>query len=218
MPLEKPSAPSATVNAFRVGLPAFLAGRLYGQAGGLVGAASLNPNPALPTLVDVTAPDGTLEHDQQQVFVLGLQDIQAGRTLAAATEAGWRFFAGNAQGKVVAGYTSQRPPNATWKLTTVTVGPGVFSSLQQAHGLNALQQVKHNLYDLRLLKIPGLNVEAFWLFARSAAPALLVPSPAGPDQLQELLASHQTYTEPDFLNIVQTLTAKRLGYPPQYGS
>ncbi|HUJ51428.1 MAG TPA: hypothetical protein VLW25_14560 [Bryobacteraceae bacterium] len=218
MPIDKPSAPSPTVTAFRVSLPAFLAGPLYGQAGGLVGAASLNPNPALPTLADVTAPDGTLEHDPQQLFVLGLQDIQAGKTLAAATEAGWRFFAGNAPGKVVVGYASLRPPNTAWKLTNVTVGPGVFSSLQQSHGLNALPQVKDNLYDLRFLKIPGINVEAFWLFSRSDAPALLVPSPAGADQLQEPLANQPIYTEPDFLNIVQTLTAKRIDYPPQYGS
>ena len=217
MPLDRPSAQAGPLNAFRAGLAAFLAGPLYGQAGGLIGAASLNPYPALPTLAEVTAPDGTVEHDQQQVFVLGLDDIQAGKPLTAATEAGWRYFAGQVVGKVVVGYTSERPPGNAWKLTTTSVGPGVFSSLQQSQALDLLPQVKNNLYELRFLKVPGLNVEAFWLLSRTDH-SLLVPSPGGSDQLQELLSTQTTYTESDFLGIVQHLAVRRLSYPQTYGS
>ncbi|HLH00954.1 MAG TPA: hypothetical protein VKX49_31910 [Bryobacteraceae bacterium] len=220
MPLERPSAPSQAAAAFNKDLPNFLAGPLFPSGGGIVSAVSLSPQPALPTISDLTGAGATLDHDPQEVFVLGMQDIHDGKDLSAATPAGWRFFAGSAPGKVVIGYASQRPPNGDYRLTALTFGAAPFLVLQQSLALDSLSplQNNNNRYSLRFLRVPGLNVEAFWLFAGANAPDLFVPSPAGADQLQSQLAGQQWYDSSALLSILQTLTADRIKYPAPYGS
>lgn len=220
MSILRPDAPTPAAVAFNNDLPKFLAGPLFPDAGGLVSSVNLNAKTVPPTLAELTAanPGASLDHDQQEVFVLGLQAINAGKDLSAATPAGWRFFAGYDAGKVVVGYAAARPPSNEYRLTAVSFGAGPTLWLQQAHSLDSLPQPQTDPFQLRYLRVPGLNIEAYWLVSGGGGPDLIIPSPAGQRQLQADLANEPVYDADTFLSILRSLAQDRLTYPAPYGS
>jgi len=217
MALIKPAPPPLAVLAFRDGLAAFLAGPNFGSVGTLAHEVQLGSSPALPTYIDVVSQPQTPGHDWQEVFVLGLNDLQAHKDLSAATPAGWRCFAGTIPGPVVVGYVAPRPPSF-WRLTAVTFGTRASDALTESQALDAVPQVQTSDYNLRFLRIPGLNLELFWFVSLSGGNDLIIPSPAGSAQLQSSLSKSRFFDSPVFLSIVYGLASQRLAYPATMGS
>jgi hypothetical protein len=177
--------------------------------------------PSLQDLGQVDDPD--LIHDPQPLFLLGLKEIAENAGVKAAKPAGWRFFAGRREGAIVMGKLSIRIPSEGWKLTAGNYGDRTWAVYQATLALEQLPQVKEADYDLRVLVIPGLNLEGFWLVAQPpksgnpVLPDLVVPFPAMPDQPIVAIHRDPVYTMAEFLATIRPLARLRLTTEAKYG-
>jgi hypothetical protein len=173
----------------------------------------------------VQTPDTLDLHSAHHTFHLGLDPIKAGVGAAAAKQAGWRLFVGT--DNKVRGDVRTSPSG--WKLAAVfhkdsTHVDMVQHQVRACDCLDRLQEVQNYTYSLRLLKIPGLNLEAFWLVAQDAQQEdLLVPfrEPKGKEPYPTLIGKLDRptpFTMTDFLKVIRPLAEKRLQYPRPYGS
>lgn len=213
MPLITPTLPAEVTAAFTDGLPKFL-------AGGQTNIRSVGAPPDIPSLQDVGAPDGgPAVHDPQACFTLGLQ-AAVGGDLTASNSVGWRLFAGEQQFRTVLGRVVSNDL-AGWRLTAVfydqpTAGwTRVWDLLTASHNLANLPEVQAADYELRILSIPALNQESFWLVGKTPGSDLVVP--AAPNQLIRDLARAATITAADFLTAIAPLARERLRAPALAG-
>ncbi|HKE28447.1 MAG TPA: hypothetical protein VKB88_39125 [Bryobacteraceae bacterium] len=198
--------------AFSMQLPAFLAAPL-GATEQYVGAT-----PAVPTMTDLGANPAALLHDAQQVYLLGLAAVANNAGAGAASPAGWRIFAGTVQGYTVMGRVSFGPRPAGWRLTAAYYGDRVWQALQASDTLGNLPQVANANYELRVLTVPGLSLEAFWLVDQSSAGNdLVVPFPAAPNQPIDALNQAPVYSMPNFLAAIRPLAQLRAVAQADYG-
>ena len=93
-------------------------------------------------------------------------------------------------------------------MTNLAQGPRVAEALQAAAAVAALPEVRAADYELRLLRIPGLLIEAFWLVSQSGGADLVVPFLTLNKQLQ----LSRPYPLTDFMNVVQPLATRRLTF------
>jgi hypothetical protein len=213
MALVRPIPPADVAQAFRAGLPAFLSGPDFGDAGRLGHDHNLGGIPPLPSGPDVG--DGTDLGDRgaQQVFILGLHDLQSGAGTTAASLKAWRFFAGHSPRTMVAGDCARDARTGDWRLTNVSYGKRVWQMHDASNHLDDVPNIQGSMrYELRFLSIPGLHVEAFWLVPQSGGAGLAVIFPP-PSQSERLLNQQPVYPMPAFLNIVSALAVKRLSFP-----
>jgi hypothetical protein len=139
----------------------------------------------------------------------------------------WRCFAGghknmtSATGCMATFGGRGYPPV---KVMAVTRGTAPAEILRSTELLNELSEVSgnpNNQYELRVLRMPALGMEAFWLHSQSANLGdLVVPygslpaawSSANPPAPEAPKGSH-AYSEADFLNGVAQLAQQRLAKP-----
>jgi len=134
----------------------------------------------LARLRDFIQPSESLHHPltdiyrllhTQAVYVVGLNDlVKSG--LAGAKLTSWRYLAGSALGHAAGGEVSLLGPGDTPRLNGLLYGPEVTVFVQSADRfLSQYWQAYDDgdgEYELRILSIPGLLVEAFWLKCGSA--------------------------------------------------
>ena len=178
MPLLTPNAPTACLDAFSNGLSAFLPG---GPAGSVLRETFVGAAPLIPTSADVRTGSGQPKVTAAlRTFVLSLTDAANNNGQISPQPAGWSIFAGDANDRTVVGRLVQR--GQTWKLVAVQYGDLVWQTMSATRQLNAAPPVPLQLkdYELRLLLIPGLNLQMFWLVAQDAGlPDLVFQTPAG---------------------------------------
>ena len=227
MALLTPTPPQAVSEAFRDGLRTLFGELLTvlknlnpGDVGAILNQ-TLNKHflggpPEIPSLADLgLLGEALLDHNQQQVFTLGLSDLASEDSPRLI---GWRLFAGNNQGKTVLGHIIQ-PAAGGWKLTGCFYRDRVWDVLQASLALGSLPAVQQGDYELRLLTIPGLNLEAFWLVAKQPDQSdLVVPFPAAPNQPISGLNTAGTFTMANFQSIVSPLAKQRTSSPPSHVS
>jgi|SRR5580698_1460184 hypothetical protein len=167
MPLKRPHPPDAAADAFRNGLLSFL------SVGPPNSEAFVGERPPIPSVADVETGGS---HAVLQGFVLSLKDAATNSGVISPPHAGWRFFAGGEQNNTVLGSVVHRRHG--WKLVAVHYGNRVWQTLRASQQLDSsLQsQVHADTYELRLLAIPGLNLEVFWLSAQKAGSVDLIHS------------------------------------------
>jgi hypothetical protein len=207
MPILKPTPPPAVEEAFSKGLPAYLSVPDRNIVEQYAGTA-----PELPTLAELGLREDAISyHNAQQVFVLALNDAVNAANANAATPAGWRLFAGNTVNKTMLGRVSSRQTLSSWKLTSAYYGERVWNSLQASRALDALPEVRAGNYELRVLTVPGLSLETFWLVAHTQGfTDLVVPFPAKPNQPISVLNEESIYKMPNFLAAIRPLILLRL--------
>lgn len=218
MAIKKPTPPPDVVDAFLRQLPQFV-----WQAAETVFQRYVG-EPKVPLLQELgQLEDPNLIHDPQPLFLLGLREIAENAGVKAVKPAGWRFFAGRREGAILMGKLSRRIPSEGWKLTAGNYGDRTWEVYQATTALEHLPQVKEADYDLRVLVIPGLNLEGFWLVApppklgTPALPDLVVPFPALADQPIEKLHRDPVYTLDTFLATIRPLARLRLTTEAKYG-
>jgi hypothetical protein len=178
MALTEPTPPHAVSLAYTNGLANFL------KPG--------DPSPA---------GDRSSQPQAQQVFVLGLDDLP----LDNARFLGWRFLTGGRSGSALTAEVRATGPGGQPKLTGLSRGTGVTRSIHAAADVRKLPQAEG--HELRVLAIPGLLTEAFWLKAipGESEDDFVVPFLVTP---KELLLMHP-YPAKDFLTTAQTLANQR---------
>jgi hypothetical protein len=213
MALLTPTPPPEVTTAFQEGLTTLLDGPNRGSAGQITYQHYLGGPPAIPSQADVGFVSGAPPpgHDPQQVFVLGLSDLVRQPGTAAARQDSWRLFAGNTQGKTCMGRVVQRSPGG-WKLTSCLWGDQVWSALLASQAIATLAAALPADYELRVLRIPGINLEAFWLVAQPPASGdLVVPFQANQSILS--LGRSGTIELGTFLSVVGPMVIKRMLAP-----
>ena len=116
------------------------------------------------------------QYNMQAIYALGLQDLRA-TGLQNARKVGWRFLAGSGLRQAVAANvteTENEPP----QMTALTRGSEIASAIRAAQRIrDDFPEIKDALckYELRVLKIPGILLEVFWLKCLDSDP----PAPGG---------------------------------------
>jgi hypothetical protein len=140
MALTEPTPPHAVSLAYTNGLANFL-----------------KPGDPSPTVARSSQPQ------TQQVFALGLDDLINGGPLDKARFLGWRFLTGGRSGSALTAEVRATGPGGKPKLTGLSRGIGVTRSIHASADVRKLPQAEG--HELRVLAIPGLLTEAFWLKA-----------------------------------------------------
>jgi hypothetical protein len=208
--LIQPVPPQACATAFATQLPMFLLG-----APGLTKQSYLGGKVAIPSLSQL----GTAPPVPQQVFQLGLNAAANNSGTINPPSVGWRFLAGHGPGESVLGRMVQNPSSKAWKLTGVFFGERVWEAYVASQGLGSLPTVATDDYELRVLAIPALNLEAFWLVAQTAGSVdLIIPFPAQSLQLIPTLRAPNPYKMVTFLALIRPLAGGILTMPAGYGA
>jgi hypothetical protein len=181
MAIQRPPAPQEVTAAFLKGLGNLLLDPKVAQK---VAERYLGEPTRVPTQADL---GGLLEpnivHDAQHVYSLGL-DAAARGDADDIVKAGWRLFAGTTQQMIVMGRVTWRGQSG-WKMSAVNYGDWAWSVLEATRKLDELPQVKTADYELRVLAVPALSLEAFWLVSKTEGTQdLVVPfrSPGADDE------------------------------------
>jgi hypothetical protein len=157
----------------------------------------------------------------QPVYVLGLRDLQSG--LGSANLSCWRYLAGSSIGQAAGGEVSFLGLGNTPKLNGVIHGPEVTVAVQAADRICSQCEKKYkdskDNYELRVLSIPGLLIEAFWCkWSGKVNPGQPDKPGATPpaDYVTPFLSRSRKleifkeYTADQFLAIVQGMAGPRL--------
>ena len=131
----------------------------------------------------------------QWTFTLGLEELAKANAKLPDAAVGWRYEIGDGSGQALSATVDSKN-----KLVGLSRGPAVSSSLSVASELRTLPEAAEDDYEIRLLTIPGLLTEAFWLKSLDNKPDLIVPFSTA----QKLRLGHPYHSEV-FLNIMRPL-------------
>lgn len=143
----------------------------------------------------------------QRLYALEVSALARGRGLRAAKPQLWRFMATIAGHDVscdVSEESSRRGPS----MTSVSQGAHVAKARAAIRKAGALPEVKKKNFELRLLVIPALSVEAVWLKADDPAYDLTIPYLTGGARLKAM----QPCVAAKFLDAIHALAARSLAF------
>ncbi len=165
MPLRTPAPPASADQAARGAFQAAADARAF----------------RLPALRNATGP---LQLAQpHQVFTLGLDDLAAGRGLAAARPTGWRYLVQDGGNAVAAAETVAAGPGDGHVFSAFNEGRFVASTAEAIQAAGESPETSQDDFEVRLLHVPALHVMALWLHGQDAAAGdLLMPLEPSPVQ------------------------------------
>ncbi len=143
----------------------------------------------------------------QQLYALELKALAGAKGVRAAKPQLWRFMATIAGHDVscdVSGESSRKGP----RMTSVSQGPHVTRARTAIRKAATLPQVKLRRFELRLLVIPALSVEAVWLKAADPADDLTIPYLTGGARLK----AQQPCAAQKFIAAVRDLAARQITF------
>jgi hypothetical protein len=129
-----------------------------------------------------------------QVFLLGLDDLRAGRGLEAARLVGWRYLVEHA-GQAVALAETLVDPAGRHVAGQVNYGPfvaGTAEALRFAESLETQSETTPHL-----LHVPALYFQAVWLETLAGQPRLIPIAPTPPD-----VEPNRVYTAVELLGLL----------------
>lgn len=137
-----------------------------------------------------------------QVFTLGLPGVTKA-DLQSAKERGWRYIVLRDNVPFAMAEVTQAGETGQVRMSHFSFGPEVRASVQALHAIESLDELAEREFELRLLCIPPLNVNAFWLVSD------------GDNTLMPISASHgltafQPCRVPDFFKSIARAAERRL--------
>jgi len=161
-----------------------------------------------------------LHHSEPHpVYVATLDDLAAGKLLAAAKQTGWRYLLAQ-NDEVVAeaelsedrraakGAKGAKPRGLAF--ASLTHGPFTSATVDGLHAAERLPQVEKADYELRLLKAPAVYLVALWL--HGADEDILIPlgqPPAG-------LKKNKAYSEAAVIRALRATVARTKEFNDAY--
>jgi hypothetical protein len=115
-----------------------------------------------------------------QVFVLGADDLVAGRGLEAAQPTRWRYLVQEGDKIIAAASVLSQGPGDAHDLSHINEGPFVASTADALEYVRSHPELTSGDFELRLLQVPALHTMAIWLHPRSGDGDLLVPLAPSP--------------------------------------
>ncbi|WP_025042158.1 hypothetical protein [Nitrosospira briensis] len=130
-----------------------------------------------PALRNATGPLQLTE--PQQVFTLGLSDLVAGKGLDAARPTGWRYLVQEGD-NVLASAETVAGPRGEQVFSAFNESRFVDSSARALRAVADFPEVAQGGFELRLLNVPGLYVQALWFHETQGKGDLLQPLAPSP--------------------------------------
>lgn len=138
----------------------------------------------------------------QPIYVLGLDNLRAGRGLQAAQLTGWRYL-------VQADDARTPRPLALARTTVSPDGAHQFSSLNYgpfvagtADAIRAAEQMRLADSDVRVLEVPALYLVALWLdHGQESTLVPIAPAPPG-------IEPHHAYAAQELLDLLAQLASR----------
>jgi hypothetical protein len=130
-----------------------------------------------PALRNATEPLQLTE--PHQVFTLGLTDLAAGKGLDAAKPTGWRYLVQEGD-NVLASAETVAGPREEQVFSAFNESRFVDSSAKAMRAVREFPEVGQGGFELRLLQLPGLYVQALWLHDPQGKGDLLQPLAPSP--------------------------------------
>jgi hypothetical protein len=137
---------------------------------------------------------------------LGLRELAQGATLDAATPSGCRLYSITNDGDVISAEMTDAALYGKSEVRSVKHGGRLKASLARIESAEKLQQVADLDYELRLLSIPSLLLEALRLRSTVKGRDLVLPLNAADDEL----TAKAVFEAAEFLAIARRLAAERL--------
>jgi hypothetical protein len=123
---------------------------------------------------------GTLQlGEPQQVFTLDLTDLAAGKGLDAARPTGWRYLVQEGD-NVLASAETVAGPRGEQVFSAFNESRFVDSSAKALRAVGNSPEMAQGGYELRLLNVPGLYVQALWFHQTQGRGDLLQPLAPSP--------------------------------------
>ena len=116
------------------------------------------------SLLDPALVDALRKSEGLPVYSLTRQSVATGGDgIMGVIPRGWRFMV-QAENRAGAGHIRELPDD-TAKMSRVSEGDAVLRAIEICNGLENLSEVPKNCYELRILKVPSVPIEVFWLRA-----------------------------------------------------
>jgi hypothetical protein len=140
----------------------------------------------------------------QRVFTVGLDALAGPDSIEAGARAtGWRFLVEENREPVAAAEVQDQVAAAA--PAELTEGPFVHSTVEALRAAEALEPVQDADFELRLLRVPALNLLALWLYTTDGDD-LFMPLEPAPQPFE----SRRSYPEPEFAGMVTALAQQAL--------
>jgi hypothetical protein len=135
----------------------------------------------------------------QKVYVLGLQQIADGQGPAEQNLAGWRFLTDIAPDLATASEVRMTSDDQPPVFANLSYGPRIAKAVAASGTIETLADLPQGNFELRLLSIPGLLTDAFWLRSADGSNDYVAPY----DTVNQGLQEFYVYRMDDFLNIIR---------------
>ncbi len=136
-----------------------------------------------------------------QVFTLGLDSIDRPQIDPDRARRGWLFLTGDPPDPVVATEVYEPGGGAEPRVVNVSRESHHRKTRRMAEGVETLPETRGNDYKMRVLRVPALGVEAFWLKAEKPDEDLVVPFRS----LDRDILTGQPYKSERFLERIRDL-------------
>lgn len=148
---------------------------------------------------------------QHLVFVANVDDALSPGLLNHAHQFGRRYFVLQGDQPVATAQLADGDETGL-RLSNVTFGDLAQSTAAAIKVAEALEKVRQDDYELRVLEIPPLYLNSLWL--HSDAHSILIPMAPAPSPLQ----ANRPYEEAEFEAVVEKIAKRRRGEPELAGS
>lgn len=143
------------------------------------------------------------------VYGVELRDVADGRPVAGAAQLhGWRYLLFGGDQAVGAAEVSVEDAGDEVRFGHLNHGPFVDATVDGLEAAEALPEVERGAFEVRLLRIVGLNLVALWLHG---ADELFLPLPPAPPGLVPMRA----YRDAELVEAVRETAARRLRFDDQ---
>lgn len=166
-------------------------------------SSAVNQPTATAAAVAEAGPENLTTAAPHQVYSVGLRDLAEGRLLAAAQLRGWRYIV----------LKDERPLSSAelsgggeaLSFSNFNHGPFVASTVEGVGRAEALDIVREEDFELRVLEVPALYVVALWLHGPRD---LIIPLPPTRGQLEPFAV----YEEDAVIEFLRAPAGRRLGF------
>lgn len=149
-----------------------------------------------PQYISVTAP--------HRVYFVGADEVAAGRLLEAALLEGWRYIVLARERPLFAAELSFVAEGKPLEFSHSNAGPYVEGTIKGVRVAEGLEVIRSGNFELRLLEVPSLSLNALWFHAEGRD--FLLPMPPAPSEL----SPYHLYTEKELLAILSAVATKRI--------
>jgi hypothetical protein len=139
------------------------------------------------------------------LFFLSLQELAEGKHIAGAQKSGWRFSLTYESGLIASAEVTFDPASSTYHFGEICSSKSCQDSISL---LQHLATEPDSEYEPRILMLPSLHTELFWLAVRDNTRDILGPLPPAPDFLPR---DKSRFSADELMPLLQKAAKQKMG-------